>query len=98
MKTLQKCWDWLVWSSANPNELSLTVKGALTGVITLTTVGLGIANIHIPANVPVLLNQIVDGSIVVMQAIAGLVSALAIVGGLIRKVYLTIRGENLAIQ
>lgn len=95
-KIVDKVWDWLVWSSADPNQLSLTVKGALTGVVTLITVGTGIAQIHLPDGVPMILSELVDGAVSVVQAVAGVVSALAVVAGLWRKLLITFRGWHWA--
>ncbi len=91
-KTIDKVWDWLVWSSADPEKLSLTVKGAMTGFVTLMTVALGVAQIHLPVGAPEILNQIIDGTVLVIQAIAGLVSAIALVFGLWRKLVITFKG------
>lgn len=98
MKTLQKVWDWLVWSSADPNQLSLTLKGYLTGVVTLATYAIGIAHVQLPAGVPEIVNQSVDGIVALGQAVAGVISAAAVVIGLFRKIYLTFKGQNQAIQ
>ena len=91
---VDKIWDWLVWSSANPNQLSLTVKGMLTGIVTLITVGLGVAHIPLPGGATALLSQIVDATVTAVQAIAGAVSAIAVVVGIIRKLVETVKGTH----
>jgi hypothetical protein len=92
MRYAEKVWDWLVWSSADPKQLSLTVKGALTGVVTLITVGTGVAQIHLPAGAPEILNMIVEGAVTLAQAVAGVISAVAVIAGLWRKLIITFRG------
>lgn len=96
MRTIEKVWDWLVWSSADPEKLSLTVKGVLAGIGTLITVVIGVANVHLPEGAPALLTQIVDATVLAVQAIAGAVSALAAVYGLARKLLITFKGWHWA--
>lgn len=95
MKYIEKLWDFIVWSSADPDRLSLTTRGFLTGVVTIVSIGAGLQNVHLPSE---LLTSTVDSIIVAVQAIIGAVAAVATVGGLLRKIYLTWKGENLAIK
>lgn len=92
MKTLEKIWDWLVYSSADPEKVSLMVKGflgaAITGVISL----LGFTHMNIPG-VADQFNSLADNFVLILQAILGLISLLSIFFGGIRKLYLTIFGQ-----
>lgn len=90
---MQKIWNWLMLSSQNPGQIALTVKASLLGAVTILTVGLGFAHIQVGN-----LSPIVDALIAALQALFGLVSALAVVWGLIRKLYLTIKGQHASLN
>lgn len=81
---MDKFWNWLVVSSADPEKYSLTIKAVGAGLVTVLTVVLGFARIPAGDFTPV-----VDGLVVVVQAFFGLVSALAFLYGVFRKLYLT---------
>lgn len=87
-------WNWVVYSSANPSQISSTIKYFSGTVITLITVVFGIGHINFPTEG---LTAIVDSLI---QAVQLTVVALTAIGGfvsLLRKLYLTIRGENIKV-
>lgn len=95
MNFIQKVWDWVVWSSANSDEVSTSVKGFLTFVITIVSVGAGVGHIQLPGE---LLTQVVDATIGAVQAIIAALSAVMFLAGIIRKLWRTVRGTNVAIQ
>lgn len=92
---MEKIWDWVTWSSKNADKVSLTLKGILTGAVTLAAWGFGLGHIEIPSD---LSSAIVDGTVNVILALSGLLSAVSIVIGLIRKLALTFAGKNQAIR
>lgn len=91
MQKLKVVWQWLVKSSADPERISLAVKGFLGGLVTVLTIVFGLAHIQVGSQD---LSSIVDAIVSVVQAAAGFVSAIVLVVGLVRKVWLTIKGEN----
>jgi hypothetical protein len=92
MKHLGSIWDWIVYSSANPSKYSLFLKGALVTVATYATVVAGFAHISVPSE---LITEIIDGIVTAVQDFLMLVAVVAATVGAIRKVVLTITGNNL---
>ncbi len=92
MKLLKACLEWLVWSSANPQKLSLTVRGAL---LALVPTFLGIVSAACGFGVVCLgvdeqgLNQLVEGFVALVQAFFALIAAGVFLWGLIRKIVLS---------
>jgi hypothetical protein len=87
-------WNWLVYSSADPKKVSLSVKGALTvassfiiGIVAIF--GVGVSNDDI-ANIIEAISLVVEMALVLFGAVMSLI-------GLVRKVYRTIKGEHLGI-
>lgn len=78
---MQKFVQWLIQSSANPEEKALTVKGILMGFIPLFVMLLRIGNIEIAP-------QKIEEAIIIISAI---VSGLVTLVGLVRKLWLTFR-------
>lgn len=81
---------WIVTSSANPSKVSATIKGVLGVAVTWLTVIFGFAHIGGADQ----LGSIVDGIIAFVQALAACVSAAVFLIGLIRKLELTMKGQN----
>jgi hypothetical protein len=77
---LLKAWDWLVWSSADPSKVSLTVKGFLLGIGGFVVFATGI-----PAEV------FAENVVAAIEAIFAVVAAGITAYGAIRKVVLTLR-------
>jgi len=84
-----------VYSSTNPEKLSLTVKAVLTGIIPYVIVLSGLTHTAINSSE---LNDVV--ATVAMTIQYGLTFVAAILGayGTIRKVYLTATGQNPVVQ
>ena len=78
-----KFWQWVLTSSANPQEASLTVKGWMT---TILPVLMFVA--HNPN-----LNTLPDDVYSFVMAALGLVAGFMTVWGLARKIYLTVIGK-----
>jgi hypothetical protein len=74
---------WLVYSSKDPQKISLTIKGLLTAILTLVSVWAGIANIDIPNES---LKKIIDAIVLSVQAVLFIVSMVATAYGAHRKV------------
>ena len=47
MNTIKKVFNWLVVSSADPSQMSLTVKGILTAIIPMVLTLTGLAHLSI---------------------------------------------------
>lgn len=88
---IETIYTWLMVSSANPENTSLTIKAALAGAITIGTMFLGLANIHVGSADT---TAFVDEVIAIVQAIAALVAGVTGLYGLIRKIWLTLKGQH----
>lgn len=94
---LEKTWSWLVLSSANANNISLTVKGALaTGVASIIGV-LGAVHYQVPG-LPDSLNAITDQIVIIVQYGLGIVGGVSIIVGAVRKIWLSIVGKHAAVD
>lgn len=95
MKYLISAWHWLVFSSADPQRISLTLKGFLMAFATYTTVLAGFANIELPSP---LIEETINGVVHLVQQLLMLVATTATVIGLVRKVAMTFAGTNKVID
>jgi len=91
METIKRIVEWIVVSSEDPTKLSLTVKGFLGGLVTVATFFLGLQDIVLDQG---LVRSLIDQTVSIVQIMAGLVSALAMLYGGLRKVTLTATGEH----
>lgn len=91
LSKLKTVWNWLVLSSANPEATSLTVKAALTFVVTYATVFAGLAHVQLPGGQ---LTTLVDALVQFVQAVLMALSAAVAVYGAARKLWLTVSGKN----
>lgn len=82
---------WLVFSSKNSAKISLTIKAALTGLITVATIYAGIANVQLPTEA---LTQTVDAIVTFVQTAFLAISSAVTVYGLLRKIWTTFTGDN----
>lgn len=80
---------WLVTSSENPSNISLTLKGAIPTIISIILLVAPIFHVSVDSSQ---LTQIGDGVMQAVLAFCGFVSAVAMVVGLIRKIHLS--GKN----
>jgi hypothetical protein len=79
---------WIVVSSANPEEISLTIKGVIVGFVPTAMVLIGLAHLNVGQDQ---LNAIIDGGATVLQDALMLVSAGMTLWGMARKVWITIK-------
>lgn len=80
---MKNFFHWLLTSSADPSKLALTVKGGLGVVVTLVVALSPLFHLNIGSDQ---LNAIADALVQVVTIAASLVSAVAFVVGLIRKI------------
>ena len=83
---MQKIIDWFIKSSANSEQLSLTVKGFLVGAIPTLVV---VANLFGITLIPNDLNGLSEAVINLGGAVLLVVSSATTVYGFARKIYLT---------
>lgn len=95
MKYITLAWNWLVYSSANEQAFSITVKAFLTAIVTYGTVAAGLAHISLPSD---LLTQLVDAVVSLFQSILLVVSSIVTVIAFVRKIKSTIDGTNKVIN
>lgn len=88
---MKKIWDWLVTSSADPSKLALTVKGFLGMAATFLVFVSPILHLHLGDEQVTAVSDLVVQIVVVL---AGIVSAIATLLGLARKIYLTWQDRN----
>lgn len=80
---MKKITDWIIKSSANPQNISMTVKGALIGSI-------GIIMFFVTqANLPYSVEQVTEMIGYIAQAVGILLTAF----GLVRKMYFLLKGK-----
>lgn len=92
MNALKKIWDWVVWSSANPDKISLTLKGIIAGAIVVLSI-FGITNPLSEEET----NSFILAFVQFLQTVVAIASSAAVLIGFVRKVWLTITGNNKAI-
>lgn len=88
---MKKIIAWIIFSSNNPEKVSLTIKSVATALITLATVYAGFANVQLDSAT---LTRLVDLVVSFVQGAFLLVSTGMSIYGLGRKVFLTLKGKN----
>lgn len=94
MKYIKNFWNWLVWSSADPEKLALTVRGALVVAVPVilnivqTACGFGLVCLGIDAPG---LNEVVNVIVAFVSAVATIVGCIMFVIGFLRKIILTVK-------
>jgi hypothetical protein len=86
---------WIVVSSSDPNDLSLTLKGALLAAVPTIMLASGIFHINVSQQ-DVL--SLVQALVITLQAGLQLVGASIAVIGFLRKIYLSATGRNQFIE
>ena len=76
--------NFILFSSANSNKLSLSIKAGIPFVVAI----LALFNVNVD------INPIADQLILVLNTLFALVAGAVTLFGLLRKVYLTWKGEN----
>ena len=85
---LKKFWEWLVKSSATPEQTALTVRGFLHTAAAVVLMVSPLFHLNLGQTQ---LDQAVDLSTQLIIAMYGVVSALVAVYGFARKLYLTFK-------
>ena|SRR3990167_892451 len=88
---MKKIIAWVLLSSKDPNKVSLTVKGVLTGAVVWIVWWGGLFGLHFD---PESLGQIVEVVSTVVQLALTLGSMVATLWGLLRKIWKTAKGTN----
>lgn len=94
-KFFSTIWTWLVVSSANPKNTSLTVKAVLSAVVVYATMLAGLGHIPLPTDQ---ITNVVDLIVQFVQSVLIIVSLGIATFGAVRKVYLTLMGQNIAMN
>lgn len=95
MNLIKTAWLWLVYSSADPQKFSLSVKAALTLALTYGSMAAGLAHIQVPSE---MFTQLIDAVALLIQAIAFVVSSIVGIFAFYRKVQTTLDGTNQVIN
>lgn len=91
MDILKKIWEWIVYSSADANKISLTVKAFLYGIVPGILFFSNVMNWQLDNAV---LTEIIDTIASVIIYIGGSITGLVFLWGLVRKLLTTITGRN----
>lgn len=91
MKTFKKICQWVWYSSVNANNLSLTVKSFLYGIVPSILFFANIIHLQLDSKI---LTQIIDTIAQAIVYVGGAITAVGFLFGLIRKLLNTIAGEN----
>lgn len=89
MEYLKRFWNWLVKSSVNPAELSMTVQGFLLGILPLLLAIAPMFGLKLDSQS---LGDVVGALKQVIELGLGSVAAIFTLYGFIRKVVVTIKG------
>ncbi len=81
--------NFIIRSSADPQKVSLMLKGILGAIATLLTVYFGLADISVGSAE---INTVVDTIVTVVQNVLLAISGIVAVYGFIRKLYYAKRG------
>lgn len=87
---IQKIWNWIVWSSSNPEKISLTIKGFATFVPALVVL---FAFLHIQVTSDTLL-AILNDTAIGLSALATFIGVIMSIYGSYRKISTTALGTN----
>lgn len=92
---------WLLVSSANPQQVSLTVRAIVLAVVPFTMQAIGLVctiGYYCYAIDPSWFEQAGDAIANVVFYALSLLSAVGVVWGIVRKIYRTVTGRNYAIK
>ena len=91
MKSLNTLARWIVVSSADPAEISLTIKGVLVGTIPTVMFAVGVAHLGIGQDQ---LTALFDAVANLVQVLRTGVAAAMTVYGMVRKLWNTIKAHQ----
>ena len=95
MDIIKTVWNWVVYSSANANKFSLTLKGIAGIALTVISFKYGIQNMQ---SVNTQVSTIIDMLIAAAQDAVMLISICSTIYGAFRKVILTAQGTAATLQ
>lgn len=88
---LNRLFNWMLMSAANPMQASLTFKGVLVAGSSLLINALGFAHVMVD---PTIVGTIINDAVLVLQYALFTVGSVMTLWGAIRKVGLTLMGSN----
>ena len=88
--TTKQAWDWLVTSSADPNKVAVTVKGALSTAAGLVIMASPLFHLSIGSDQ---INAVVDALVQIVVIALTIFSGCLTLFGLARKIYLTLTNK-----
>lgn len=91
MKAFNTLVRWIVFSSANPAEASLTIKGILLGLVPVLLVAAGLTHVNVGQED---LNNLIDGIAGLINALLTAISAIMITFGALRKLWRSIKAHQ----
>lgn len=92
---LKVVWKWLVFSSANAEKISLTVKSILYALIPFILIITQAYRIQIDN---AYLTAVIDQIIAIIIIFGGMVTAISAGFGALRKIYTTFTGTNAVVK
>lgn len=87
MRIIQKIWNWLVVSSADPSRISLTIKGIGVAIIPYLMIITNTSGVQIGSTE---ITSLFDTLAMIVQNFLTIVSGIMFVYGLVRKIRNTI--------
>lgn len=81
---IKKIFNWIWYSSADPERVSLTVKSFLLGLVPVLLYFAGLGHVSVSQDELV---QVFNSIAIVVQSALGIVAALGFVIGLVRKIF-----------
>ena len=93
LKRIDNFFGWIVWSSKDPEKVSLATKGVLTLVFTSIISSFNFFGVDLGV-----LNDLINPILDVISYALYTLSAVAVLVGSIRKVYLSLKGENKSLE
>ena len=88
---MKKIFAWLILSSKNPQQVSLTIKGVLVGAVTYVVFFAGLFHVTLS---PSDLTSLIESVVQVIEMVLTLVSVITTAWGFARKIYTSLVGEN----
>lgn len=102
MTFIKKVWAFLVYSSANADKISLTLKGVLASAVTVVLFAVGFFHFNIQVeqitNISTLIQVAFNASLTALSYAVAAVTAWAVVWGAIRKAINTEDGTNASLN
>lgn len=86
--SIQKALSWIIDSSSNPTEVSLTIKGLLLGIVPTLMVVVGFTHLNVGVTD---INNIINAITATVQSALALAAAIMTIVGVTRKVWVSIK-------